>query len=88
MRNVSSSSSDGGAMNSFTLTLGKIRGMEGLVESSVLDDVKDDLVSLFLLSHSGINPLVFGTDLDSVCFWNPCLFTSSLLNFLLIHNPA
>ncbi|GJX23584.1 hypothetical protein Tco_0228029 [Tanacetum coccineum] len=41
------------------------RGKEGLVESSVLDDVKDDLVSLFLLSHTGINPQVCGTDLDS-----------------------
>nr|GEW91594.1 hypothetical protein [Tanacetum cinerariifolium] len=33
-------------------------GKEGLVESSVLDDVKDDLVSLFFLSHKGINPRV------------------------------
>nr|GFA64407.1 hypothetical protein [Tanacetum cinerariifolium] len=41
------------------------------VESSVLDYVKDELVSLFLPSHSGINPHVCGTDLDSVSFGNP-----------------
>ncbi|GKF31739.1 hypothetical protein Tco_0101537, partial [Tanacetum coccineum] len=46
------------------------KGKEGLVESSVLDDLKDDLVSLFLLSHSGINPHVCGTNLDSVSFGN------------------
>nr|GEV67325.1 hypothetical protein [Tanacetum cinerariifolium] len=61
-------------------------GKEGLIESSVLDDVKNNLVSLFLLSHSGINPHVCGTDLDSVSFGNPCLFTSSLLNFFLVHD--
>ncbi|GJX76294.1 hypothetical protein Tco_0323105 [Tanacetum coccineum] len=64
------------------------RDKEGLVESSVLDDVKDNLVSLFLLSHSAINPHVCGTDLDSVSFRNPCLFKSSLLNFLLTHDSA
>ncbi|GKC67426.1 hypothetical protein Tco_1100024 [Tanacetum coccineum] len=60
------------------------RGKEGLVEGSVLDDFKDDLLSLFLLSHSGINPHVCGTELDSFSFRNPCLFTSSLLSYLLI----
>ncbi|GJS60461.1 hypothetical protein Tco_0655245 [Tanacetum coccineum] len=61
---------------------------EGLVESIVLDDVKNDLVSIFLLSRSGINSHVCGTDLDSVSFRNTCLFTSNLLNFLLIHDSA
>ncbi|GJV89704.1 hypothetical protein Tco_1533642 [Tanacetum coccineum] len=64
------------------------RGKECLIKSSVLDYVKDDLVSLFLLSHSGINPHVCGTDLDSVSFGNPCLFTSILLNFLLTHDST
>ncbi|GJZ47891.1 hypothetical protein Tco_0601723 [Tanacetum coccineum] len=63
-------------------------GKEGFVESSVLDDVKDDLVSIFFLSHTGINPYVCGTDLDSVSFGNQCLITYNLLNFLLTHDSA
>nr|GFB30742.1 hypothetical protein [Tanacetum cinerariifolium] len=68
------------SLNSWANIFGTSAEAKGLIESSVLDDVKDDLVSFFLLSHSGINPHVCGTDLDSVSFGNPCLFTNSLLN--------
>nr|GEY88295.1 hypothetical protein [Tanacetum cinerariifolium] len=64
------------------------RGKECLIEISVLDDVKDDFVSLVLLSHSGINPHVCGTDLDSVSFGNQCLFMSNMLNFLLTYDST
>ncbi|GKB89990.1 hypothetical protein Tco_0962262 [Tanacetum coccineum] len=86
MRKVSSSSSDGGLLHVDFWHISS--GKDGLVESSVLDDVKDDLVSLFLLIHSGISPHVRGTNLDSISFGNQCLITCSLLNFLLIHDSA